>query len=221
MSQYQYESPPKPQEYSDVSEDDPLADLRAEDGSYSWGYAVDLHKDHFMLEVTFIAIGISFLLILGTLLFATAGSGFDLQNAAIVMLCFLVIGLIGLGSWWLVCTMYGWLYGMIFRMDEEGITMRQVSDQAEKSRMISRAVALTGALTHNIGTMAAGAAGAQSTDVRSVFRKVTGVSGNRLRNRITLRTFLSFNMIYADDEHYDAVFDYIARRCPNARITDS
>ena len=218
MSQSQYQTMPEPQDVFADYNDDPLEDFRKEDGSYQWAYTVDLHKDLFMLEVVFIALGISFLLILGTMLFASGGRGIDLQTAAILLGCFLVIGLIGLGSWWFVSAMYGWTSGMVFRMDEEGIDMRQVKDQAEKTELIAKAAALTGALTHNYGTMAAGLNA--SADAHSTFKNVTGISGERRRNRITVRSVMFFNMIYVDDDHYDAVFDYLVQHCPNARVKD-
>ncbi len=218
MSQSQYQSAPEPKDFFADHNDDPLEDFRKEDGSYQWAYISDLHKDLTMLEVVFIALGISFLLILVSFMAASGGRGIDLETALIVMACFLVIGLIGFGSWWLVCTLYGWKNGMVFRMDEEGIDMRQVKDQAEKTQLIAKLTALTGALTHNYGTMAAGLNA--TADAHSTFKNVTGISGERRRNRITVRSVMFFNMIYVDDDHYDAVFDYLVKHCPNARVKD-
>ncbi|MBQ1439975.1 MAG: hypothetical protein IIZ10_09815, partial [Solobacterium sp.] len=87
MSQSQYQTMPEPQDVFTDYNDDPLEDFRKEDGSYQWAYTVDLHKDLFMLEVVFIALGISFMLILGTALFASGGRGIDLQTAAILLGC--------------------------------------------------------------------------------------------------------------------------------------
>ena len=220
MTQSQYQSMPK---YRDPFEEeftpDAQQDLRQEDGSYKWVYAVDMHKDLFMLEITLIVLALCFLVILIPIMLVTMQSGFDAEMFGVVLLCFAVVVLISVGSWWLVSTMYGWLYIMLFSMDDKGIRMRQVADQAEKTKLIASLTALTGALTHNYGTMAAGISGASSTEACSTFRNVSSISGDRKRGRIVLRSFMFFNLIYVKDEYYDFVFQYIADHCPNATVS--
>ena len=183
------------------------------DGSYEWTYCMDLKKDPLMFEIVFLTLGISFALILGVMLGA---GGFDAEILGIILLCFAVIVLIGLFSLWLVGKMYGGKYYMVFQMDEEGITMSQISEQAAKTRLISDLSVLTGALTHSPGLISSGIAGRSSTSAHSDFKNVSSVSANRRRNKITLRSLLFFNLIYVADPYYDFVLNYIRSRCKNA-----
>lgn len=221
MSQAQYEPVHK---MIEPEEDEP--DYRPgklyhnPDGSYTWICVKDLHKDNFMLGITMKVLLACFILIAGVLLFTAAGSGFDPMMFWVLLGTFAVITLIALGANWLIAELYGWKYYMVFNMDEEKIVFSQAQNQADINRKIRMLTALTGALTHSPGAMAAGAAAADSNTVESRFSRVGSVKGNREKHLIILRSFLLFNFIYTDEAFYDFIWSYITQQCENASIRE-
>ena len=191
---------------------------RRPDGKYEWNYAMDMHQDHMMFEIPLIAVGILMAIIL-LVLMPLILNDFDLGMFMVVLGTFAVIFLITMGAGWLVCAMYHWVYWMNFVMDEECIIMTPSESEQKTNEQIAKVTALTGALTHNYGAMAAGAANANGTAAKSNFRNVSGITGDPNRHRIILRSVLFFNYIYVTDEYYDFVWDYITERCPKARIS--
>ena len=130
----------------------------------------------------------------------------------------IVIFLITLFSYWLVAKMYNNVYCMAYERDEEGITFSQVSDQAEITRLMGAAMALTGAAAHNSGMIAAGMASSSGGAMTSKFSKLNAVTVDRENHFIGLRQFLFYNMVYADDPYFEYIADYIVRRAVNASI---
>lgn len=198
--------------------EEPVGSLRKhEDGSYTWLYIMDMKQDRSILWIVLKILGACFGLIFAVLAFASWQSGFDWGMMGVVLLCFAVILVIGVFSYWLVGMMYQWEYYMEYRMDEEGIRFSQTGDQAEKTKMIAGLTALAGAAAHNAGTMAAGMAARNGTEAYSEFKSVKRLRMDRKHHVIHVTSPFLFNKVYVPDEFYDFVWDYIASRCPNAR----
>ena len=110
----------------------------------------------------------------------------------------------------------GGKYIVEFEMDETGFVHRQIASQAEKAKKIGRAAMTAGAASGTHGAFAAGIA-AQRTEMYTEFAKVKKVSPYPRRHVIKVKETLEHNQIYAADEDFAFVQQYILSRCPNAK----
>ena len=222
------------QEYQEqnTAEQDPLFDFepddhelaegefrKGEDGKYHWIYYMEMLKNrHFFWFIVKLIMGC----LLGVvLLLSVISIGSDWDQYVMMLKVMVPVGivlfLITLFSYWLVAKLYQNVYCMAYEMDEEGISFSQVSDQAEITRIMSQAMALTGAAMHSSGMIAAGLAGSAG-GMTTEFSKVNSVTVDKENRFIGMRQFLFYNMIYADDPYFDFIADYIVKRCVNAKI---
>ena len=189
------------------------------DGSYEWIYEMDMKKNKSILRVVLIAVGASMIPIVLMLLFLSFRDGFDPMITFITAVCFLAVILISLLCYWFVGVRYRWSYYMVYRMDEEGITFRQVKEQGEKTEAMGRVISLLGAAS---GSMGAFSAGVMMTDnsARSEFKNVKRIKINRFNNLINVISPFLVNMVYVSGRYYDFVLDYIASHCPDAPVQE-
>ena len=185
------------------------------DGSYEWIYELDMKKNNSILRVVLITIGASMIPIALMILFLFFRDGFDPTVALVTGLCFLAVIVISLACYWFLGTRYRWSYYMVYRMDEEGISFRQVREQYEKTETMGRVLALLGAAGGNAGAASAGLRMTSNT-ARSEFRNVKTITLNRFNNLINVISPFLVNMVYVSDKYYDFVLDYIVSHCPDA-----
>ena len=223
MQEYQKQQCEKQDEFQEFFDDDhELAEgefRKGEDGKYHWIYYMEMLKNrHFFGFIVKLIMG-SLLLVMIIIGILTIGNGLKqfLDMMKVMIPVAVILYLITVFSYWLVAKMYQNVYCMAYEMDEEGITFSQVSDQAEITRIMSQAMALTGAAMHNSGMIAAGIAGS-SGGMTTKFSKVNSVTVDRENHFIGMRQFLFYNMIYADDPYFDFISDYIVKRSVNAKI---
>ena len=114
----------------------------------------------------------------------------------------------------IVAAMYGGKYIILFTMDEQGITHEQVKEQARKARKLGALTAAVGAGRGSLSMMGLGASVAARTSMSSDFSMVRSVKAYKWRNVIKIREILSNNQVYASDEDFDFVYNYIREHCP-------
>ena len=189
------------------------------DGSYEWLYELDMRKNNSILRVVLITLGACFIPILLLLVFLSFRDGFDLKMTLVVFACFLAAILIGFLCYWMVGMRYRWSYFMVYRMEEDGISFRQVKSQREASNRIGMALTAAGIAS---GSLAAASAGMRMGDhsARSEYKKVRRIAANRYTNQIDVISPFLVNMVYVTDEYYDFVLDYLARHCPDAEVKE-
>ena len=190
---------------------------RMPDGSYEWLYELDMKKNNSILKVVLIAIAASCIPILLMMVFLNFRDGFDPMMNLVTFGSILAAILIGLICYWMVGVRYRWSYFMVYRMDEEGISFRQVKGQKKQTAEAGRAIALLGAASGSIGAVSAGMGMADNSSL-SKFKDVKKISLNRYTNQIDVISPFLVNMVYVTDEYYDFVLDYLVRHCPDASV---
>ena len=196
----------------------PTANIRmGEDGVYRWSYSFDMLKNPVLLftiwKVLAIAVGVTWLLVL---LMEVFDGGFDdfggfLKFSMVfvfVLLGFLVVGLI---AYLILASIYGWRYQVIFEMDDKGVTHRQMPAQFGKAQALSLIELLTAQ-----GLTGAGAA------ILAGSKNESSVAFNKLKSIRTLRRYQTIKVnermehcqVYAKQEDFDFVLNYILEHAP-------
>ena len=188
-----------------------------ENGQYHWIYGLDmrtnLHPMYVLLKV------LAALLVLIVLIMAIALTKEQfLWGIQIVIPCFVVAGIVVVLVFRFMRMLYDDVYYMVYDMDETGIRVTEVTEQAEKTKLLASAAAITGALTHQYGMLAVNAQIGSNTGTYSAFEQVRRVIIDPEHHFIGLLHPFTCNMIYADDPYYPMIRDEIIKRCVNAKI---
>lgn len=127
---------------------------------------------------------------------------------------FLVLVFLGYA---IVAGMYGGKYTILFTMDEHGVNHEQIPEQAKKAQKLGAITALAGAAAGRPGIVGMGINTAARTSMYSTFADVRSVKRGRWGNVIKIREILSNNQVYARDEDYEFVYNYIREHCPRVK----
>ena len=196
-----------------------------ENGKYVWEYEVDLYQNKVIFDLIMkILTGIfAFIVIVMTALVIMDGS-FDWEGMwfflKIAIPIFLFVYVLGFLSYRYYAYSLGGVYHMRFEMDEEGINHIPMQREREYSRKVGIFSMLVGLFTRNVGQVGSGFYVATLENIYSRFDKVTSVKADRKHDLINVNYVTLNNQVYVGKEDYDFVFDYIASRCPKARIVD-
>ena len=186
------------------------------DGKYRWTYDLNLLKN---LSVFIDLIKVFGFIFLGIWLITVLGGikrGFKLDvfmtDTKIIFLIFVFMLFLCLISYLIVVRINGGYYHLMFIMDEEGITHRQMASTAKKGRRIAAA-----AVIMDINNAPAATAAIQS-EWTARYPKVRHVKTARRRHLIKVNEILTRNRIYVDNpDDYEFVLRYITEHCPNAK----
>lgn len=196
-----------------------------ENGKYVWEYEVDLYQNKVIFDLIMkILTGIfAFIVIVMTALIIMDGS-FDWEGMwfflKIAIPIFLFVYVLGFLSYRYYAYSLGGVYHMRFEMDEEGINHIPMQREREYSRKVGLFSMLVGLFTRNVGQVGSGFYVATLENIYSRFDKVTSVKADRKHDLINVNYVTLNNQVYVGKEDYDFVFDYIASRCPKAKIID-
>lgn len=117
----------------------------------------------------------------------------------------------------MVASMYGGKYTILFTMDENGVNHEQIPEQAKKARKLGILTAGAGLATGRLSTIGLGINVANRTSMYSDFKCVRSVKKGLWGNVIKVREILSNNQVYARDEDFDFVYNYIREHCPKVK----
>ena len=190
-----------------------------DDGKYRWTYEMSLFKNptiFLLIWKIFFFIFLGVFVVVNISDFINWGPEKALENLPI--LGYLLLGMtavVGLG-YLIYAAIMGGKYIVEFEMDEKGVNHKQIASQAKKAKKIGRATMIAGAASGRIGTVGAGI-NAQRTEMYSDFSKVRKVKVYPRRHVIKVKETLEHNQIYAADEDFAFVQQYILSRCPNAK----
>ena len=196
-----------------------------ENGKYVWEYEVDLYQNKVIFDLIMkILTGIfAFIVIVMTALVIMDGS-FNWEGLwfflKIAVPIFLFVYVLGFLSYRYYAYSLGGVYHMRFEMDEEGISHIPMQREREYNQKVGIFSMLVGLFTRNVGQVGSGFYVATLENIYSRFDKVTSVKADRKHDLINVNYVTLNNQIYVGKEDYDFVFDYIASRCPKARIVD-
>lgn len=192
-----------------------------DDGKYRWIYAMNMWKNPSILFVVLkifygiFAVGGIFVVIMSLTLPAYKEELW--QNLGYFMLFVGFFTILILFAYSVVAAMYGGKYIVLFTMDEDGITHEQIPEQAKKAKKLGALTAAVGAGRGNLSMMGLGASVAARTSMFSDFKIVRSVKAYKWRNVIKVREVLSNNQVYARDEDFDFVYNYIKDHCPRVK----
>ena len=189
------------------------------DGKYRWTYEMSLFKNP---TVFLLVWKILFFIFLGVFAVVNVsdyirwGAEKVLENLPI--LGYILLGMTavaGLG-YLLYAAIMGGKYIVEFEMDENGVNHKQTESQAKKAKKLARATMLAGAASGRVGAIGAGIA-AQRTEMYSEFSKVRKIKAYPRRHLIKVNALLEHNQVYAPNEDFAFVHDYVVSHCLNIK----
>ena len=189
------------------------------DGKYRWVYERSLYRDLSVLFLIIKVFGaivfIMWIIYMVILLFDSADAG-DLVNATVFNFgMFLLLCALSVTGYFLYAVMMGGVYCVVFTMDEKGVLHEQHKAQAKKAGLIAEITILVGVMAGRPTTVGIGMNSMRSK-MYSKFSKVDRIRTERRKHII----HVDGNEVYARDEDFDFVLEYICEHCPNARIQD-
>lgn len=189
------------------------------DGKYRWVYERSLYRDLSVLFLIIKVFGaivfIMWIIYMVILLFDSADAG-DLVNATVFNFgMFLLLCALSVAGYFLYAVMMGGVYCVVFTMDEKGVLHEQHKAQAKKAGLIAEITILVGVMAGRPTTVGIGMNSMRSK-MYSKFSKVDRIRTERRKHII----HVDGNEVYARDEDFDFVLEYICEHCPNARIQD-
>ena len=188
----------------------------SENGTYRWRYSVNLYKNPGLLWLFYKVFGGIFA---GCLLFGLFLSDFkvSLAGAMWTSVGFAVMIAIVTLSYYVYALIQGGRYTWDFEMDEKGVNAVQAPNEAKRNKVLGLLVTVMGIVTGNASQMGVGATVAARDGMYSEFASVGTVKVDRRHNTIHIRNGLFHNHIFAGDEDFDFVLDYITSHCPKLK----
>lgn len=188
------------------------------DNKYRWAYELNMLKNPVILFTVLKIFGIVFLVITAFqfLLAVFDGDGY-LFTPQFLIIPGIFIGLSLLGYFILAC-LYGFKYMVLFEMDDEGITHRQMPGQFKKAEAMGWLTAAAGIVTGNMSAAGAGLLASCKESSHSGFDNVKKVVNKRHFDAIMVNETIERNQVYAGKEDFDFVWQYITSRCIKAKI---
>ena len=192
------------------------------DGKYRWVYELDMYKSSAIIKELWRVLLITGALVLIILFGINIMDGdlmetlqFVAQAAAILFGIFLVLSIVG---YLIFAYIIGGKYCVVFEMDEGGINHKQHPKHVKKAQLIGALTVLAGAGTGNLGTAGTGILAAARTTLYTGFDDVKEVEILPKEHLIRLNETLNRNQVYAADEDFAFVANYIRARCRNAKV---
>ncbi len=194
------------------------------DGKYRWVYELNLYKNPAIIKevgrVMFISLVIVLALILGFQMIDGIGTfaeklQFVAELAGILVAILLVITVLG---YLLYSYMMGGTYCALFEMDENGVCNKAQEKHIKKAELISAITVIAGLAGGRPGVIGTGMLASARSSMYTRFDSVKELEILPKQHLIRLNEKLSRNQVYAEDEDFAFVADYIRLRCRNAKI---
>ena len=182
------------------------------DGKYRWVYELNLYKNPAIIKevgrVMFISLVIVLALISGFQIIDGIGTFaerllFVAELAGVLIVILVVITILG---YLLYSYMMGGTYCALFEMDENGVCNKAQEKHIKKAELISAITVIAGLAGGRLGVVGTGMLASARTYMYTSF------------NRIRLNGTLDRNQVYAEEEDFAFVADFIRARCRNAKV---
>ena len=194
------------------------------DGKYRWVYELDMYKSPVIIKEVWRAMLVAGVIVLAILFAINIMDGdlmetlqFVAQAAAILFGIFLVLSIIG---YLVFAYIIGGKYCVVFEMDEEGINHKQHDKHVKKSELVGAITVLAGLAGGNLSTVGTGILAASRTSMLTYFDDVKELEILPKEHLICLNETLSRNQVYAEDEDFAFVANYIKSHCRNAKVRE-
>ncbi len=192
--------------------------LQKEQGKFFWVYEMPMLKSFFLLFEVWRALGAAFLTVAALMVIINLVSGNGAGSLWEVLMPplipFAIIMVLSVPAYYIVTKANNGRYTVLFEMDDEGIDHIQI--KTEKARALDLLTVFVGKAAGNRTATAAGMLSASGGSLYSRFSSVRKIRAYPGKHLITLTGRLVRNQVYADDEDFDFVYDYIVSRCPGA-----
>ena len=169
----------------------------------------------------FKALGITFAILALIFVIINVTNGEGWEGLLFMGKLMLIIGgifiVLFLLSYLIFAAINGWKYVMIFEMGQEGILLRQLNRQVKRAKAVAWLAVIAGLAGGNRGAVSAGVLSATRQEMFCEFGSVRGVKAKRSWHTIKVRELLTRHQVYAADEDFDFVHQFILSHCPNAK----
>ena len=194
------------------------------DGKYRWVYELNLYKNPAIIKEVGRGILISLVIVLALIF------GFEMidgigtfaeklqyvaELAGILFAIMLVITILG---YLLYSYMMGGTYCALFEMDENGICNKAQEKHIKKAELISAITVIAGIASGRPGVVGTGMLASARTSMYTRFDSVKELEILPKQHLIRLNGTLDRNQVYAEEEDFAFVADYIRSRCRNAKV---
>ena len=194
-----------------------------QDGKYRWVYELNLYKSSVIIKELWRAMLISIVIVVLMMGVFSLFNGDSLNEAlqflgemaAILFGIFLVLSIVG---YLIYAFLVGGKYCVVFEMDEEGINHKQQEKHVKKAELIGAITAIAGIASGRPGVVGTGILAASRTSMLTSFDDVKELEILPKEHLIRLNETLSRNQVYAEDEDFTFVANYIKVRCRNAKV---
>ena len=194
------------------------------DGKYRWVYELNLYKNPAIIKEVGRGILISLVIVLALIF------GFEMidgigtfaeklqyvaELAGILFAIMLVITILG---YLLYSYMMGGTYCALFEMDENGICNKAQEKHIKKAELISAITVIAGIASGRPGVVGTGMLASARTSMYTRFDSVKELEILPKQHLIRLNEKLCRNQVYAEEEDFAFVADYIRTRCRKAKV---
>lgn len=184
------------------------------DETYRWTYRLNMYRNPviFLTVIKVLLISILTVAAFGCLVGIIDGSLFEnIKNAdwtplLISIAVFLAITVL---SYLIVAKQYGGEYYVLFEMDKEKITHKQMDSQFDKAKAIGWLTAMTGIIAGNPAAVGLGINTATKNEMTSYYTKTKRIVPIRMFNVIKVNGLLQHNQIYVHPDDFDFVLNYL------------
>jgi hypothetical protein len=194
------------------------------DGKYRWVYELDMYKSSVIIKEVWRAMLIAAVIVLAILFAINIMDGglmetlqFVAQAAAILFGIFLLLSIV---AYLIFAYVIGGKYCVVFEMDENGINHKQHEKHVKKAQLLGAITSLAGAAGGNLSTVGTGVLAASRTSMLTYFDDVKELEILPKEHLIRVNESLSRNQVYAEDEDFVFVADYLKAHCKNAKVKE-
>ena len=210
---------------NELAEQNVTANIRrGTDGKYRWVYEFDMRRNPTILISCVRILLLAFAVVMAFMLLVQLIEGVmtsfaEYWNFYKWMLVVLgVLLLLMLIAYVILAKTFGWKYMVLFTMDEEGIVNLHMKKQVDKAQALGWLTFFAGAAAGNFSTAGSGLLAATRDSSSSFFPAVRKVKAVRRRHVIYVNQLLNHNQVYAEDEDFEFVRNWIVSHCPKAKI---
>lgn len=193
------------------------------DGKYRWVYELDMYKSSAIIKEVWRAFLIAGLIVAAMLAVFSLIEGNSLAETvrfvgevmAILFGIFLVLSIL---SYLIYAFLVNGKYCVLFEMDEYGINHKQHEKQVKKSQLIGAIATIAGAAAGRPGMAGTGILAAARTSMYIGFDDVKELEFLPKEHLIRVNETLNRNQVYAEEEDFAFVANYIKAHCKNAKM---
>ena len=185
-----------------------------------WVYEQPMMKSFFLLFEVWKAMGLTGAILILFMIMINLFSGQGLSGIiGAVGIGLLVCGILlvlSLPAYWIVTKANNGMYTVLFEMDDEGVDHIQI--KTEKAKALDILTIAAGIISKNRSVIGSGLISASGASLYSRFSDIRKIRVYPDKNLITLKGRFMTNQVYADDEEFGDILDFILDHCPDAEI---